>query len=96
MKQDRNTPNQAANKSKAEGERWNSESDTVEQRDGSRSSDRTTEPDEGGGITNRPLEEEMRNQDLVPDRGESREGAHAGHGDRDRSGSDRTNMNEEE
>jgi hypothetical protein len=92
MNEDRNTPNQAANKSKAEGDRWNSEADTVEQRDRSRASDRTSGPDEGGGITNRPLEEEMKNQDLVPDRGESREGAHAGHGDRSRSNS----MHEEE
>jgi hypothetical protein len=92
MNEDRNTPNQAANKSKAEGERWKSEPDTVEKRDRSQASERTTESDEGGGITNRPLEEEMRNQDLVPDRGESRQGAHAGHGERQRN----NRMNEEE
>jgi hypothetical protein len=54
---DNTVPNQASNKSKAEGER-----DT-------------------GGISNRPLSEEEKNQESLPDRGESREGAHAGHGD---------------
>jgi hypothetical protein len=59
---DTNIPNQASNKSKAEGER------------------------DAGGITNRPLSEEEENQAAVPERGESREGAHAGHGDDHRSG----------
>ena len=36
-----------------------------------------------GGITNRPLDEEMSNQEAVPARGESKPGAHAGHGDSD-------------
>jgi hypothetical protein len=34
--------------------------------------------DEGGGITNRPLDEERENQERLPDRGESKPGAHAG------------------
>ncbi len=71
MKNDRSTPNPASNKSKAEGERWSSEDDTVERQDRQRSSDdRMTEADAAGGITNRPLDEEMNNQDRVPDRGE--------------------------
>ena len=71
MKNDRSTPNPASNKSKAEGERWSSEDDTVERQDRQRSSDdRMTESDAAGGITNRPLDEEMNNQDRVPDRGE--------------------------
>ena len=60
-------------------DRWKSEPDTVER------VEREAEPqlpaDEAGGITNRPLEEEERNQNRVPDRGDTREGAHAGHGD---------------
>lgn len=44
--------------------------------------------DEAGGITNRPLDEEAENQAAVPDRGESKPGAHAGHGDA-RTGKDR-------
>ncbi len=31
-----------------------------------------TEGDEAGGITNRPLDEEMENQDGLPERGERR------------------------
>jgi hypothetical protein len=58
---DKDMPNQAANKSKAEGDR------------------------DAGGITNRPLTEEEENQAAVPERGESRDGAHAGHGDDERS-----------
>ena len=74
-------PNRTANKSKAESDRWASEDDTVERRDRAR----TSEDTEAGGITNRPLAEESANQDAVPDRGRPRDGAHAGHGDRDRS-----------
>lgn len=57
---DKPMPDQAANKSKAEGER------------------------DSGGITNRPLSEEEENQAAVPERGESRDGGHAGHGDDER------------
>jgi hypothetical protein len=64
-------PNDASRKSKAEGERWN-ESETASQ----------YRPEEGStGITNRSLDEEMENQASLPDRGDSRTGAHAGHGD---------------
>jgi hypothetical protein len=71
-------PNDASAKSKAEGERWQSDSETVERYD-----ERTSGTGEqGGGITNRPIGEEVENQASLPDRGESREGAHAGHGDR--------------
>ena len=80
MNRDQDTPNQAANKSKAEGERWESDSETIERRDRIDAG-----KDDSGGITNRPLDEEMDNQDRLPDRGESRDNAHAGHGDRERS-----------
>ena len=86
---DRDTPNQAANKAKAEGERWSSNADTVERRDreSQGNQDRTegTTEHDAAGITNRPLEEEEDNQAAVPPRGETREGAHAGHGERNRS-----------
>ena len=87
MKRDSTVPNQAANESKAEGERWSSDADTVERRDRTRSVDEQVagqDEDDAGGITNRPLDEEIRNQDKLPGRGEAREGAHAGHGDRTR------------
>jgi hypothetical protein len=87
---DKTRPNQSANKSKAEGERWESDSDTVGQQDRESQGNRDRMPGDAsggntGGITNRPLDEEDENQAAVPDRGESREGAHAGHGDSDRS-----------
>ena len=84
---DKTTPNRSANTSKAEGERWSSNADTVEQMDREQqgNQDRAesyTTGSNAGGITNRPLEEEDENQAAVPDRGESQHGAHAGHGDR--------------
>jgi hypothetical protein len=78
---DENAPNDASRKSQAEGERWQSDPDTVERHDEAGG----PAGDQGGGITNRPLEEEKENQASLPDRGKSREGAHAGHGD-DRGG----------
>ena len=76
---DKNIPNDGSAKSQAEGERWKSDSDTVERYDETIGQ---TVGDEGGGITNRPVGEEIENQASLPDRGESRDGAHAGHGDR--------------
>lgn len=72
---DRDTPNQSANQTKAEGDRGGSNADTAE----------AGGQENAGGITNRPLHEEDENQEAVPPRHESREGAHAGHGDNDRS-----------
>jgi hypothetical protein len=63
-------PNEASRKSKTEGDRWSSENDSMR--------DRTDE--QAGGITNRPLDEEVSNQESLPSRGESKRGAHAGHG----------------
>ena len=70
---DKNTPKDASAKSKAEGDRWESDSEAVERYD-------ETTGDEGGGITNRPLGEEIDSQEAVPPRGESVEDAHAGRG----------------
>jgi hypothetical protein len=74
-------PNDASAKSKAEGARWESDSETVERADETIGQ---TTGDEGGGITNRPIGEEIENQESLPERGESQEGAHAGHGKRRR------------
>ena len=67
-------PNDASRKSKAEGDRLN-ENTAARERDGYESTD-----EQGGGITNRPLDEEIANQQALPSRGESKPGAHAGHG----------------
>jgi len=73
---DQNMPNDASRKSKAEGDRFSG-------------GDMAGANQQGGGITNRPADEEVANQQAVPDRGESKPGVHAGHGgaesERDRS-----------
>jgi hypothetical protein len=70
---DQDRPNQNANKSKAEGERL-----TEPERNGGRNADRDRHPerqyqtpdaDEAGGITNRPLSDEIDNQESLPERG---------------------------
>jgi hypothetical protein len=75
---DQNMPNEASRKSKAEGERFSPEIGNAgtEERSGYRPTD-----EQAAGITNRPLDEEIENQESLPGRGESKPGAHAGHGD---------------
>ena len=60
---DTDRPNRQSNMEKAEGDRASAE-----------------QYDERGeaGITNRPIDEEIDNQERVPDRGERKPGAHAG------------------
>jgi hypothetical protein len=73
---DNNTPNQNANKSKAEGDRWSSEqtsaTKTAETNEVA-SNYKDTNDDNAGGITNRPFDEERDNQESLPPRGTSRE-----------------------
>ncbi len=69
-------PNQSSNKSKAEGERWSSEENSirnadqdevpVQQHDGDDTAD-------AGGITNRPISEEISHQEDLPQRGTARD-----------------------
>jgi hypothetical protein len=73
---DQDRPNQNANKSKAEGERWRSESDTMRNVDRDENPERLYEDedsDDTGGITNRPLSEEVGNQEALPERGTTRD-----------------------
>lgn len=67
---DKDTPNRPANNDKAEGERWSSEQDVVPNSD-STSRGYENDRDNAGGITNRPLSEEIDNQNSLPDRGNS-------------------------
>jgi hypothetical protein len=60
---DTERPNRQSNMEKAEGDRASAEQYN-EQGD--------------TGITNRPIDEEIGNQERVPDRGKSKPGAHAG------------------
>lgn len=69
-------PNDASRKSKAEGERFSSGENSASERNRYDNSDEAA-----GGITNRSLDEEVSNQEALPSRGESKPGAHAGHGD---------------
>lgn len=73
---DQDNPNQNANKSKAEGERWTADEA------GAVNADRDTHPerqyenndtDNAGGITNRPLSDEIENQESLPERGTNRD-----------------------
>ncbi len=69
---DKDTPNRAANKDKAEGERWSSEQDVIPNSESSTSRGYEDDGDNAGGITNRPLSEEVDNQNSLPNRGNSR------------------------
>ena len=84
-------PNEASRKSKAEGERWNSGENSASERNRYDSTD-----EDAGGITNRSLDEEISNQQALPSRGESKPGAHAGHGESmdDESGMDSSRRSE--
>ena len=76
---DQNMPNDASRKSKAEGERWETENEET----GAPERSGYSTDEEGAGITNRSLDEEIENQEALPERGRSKDGAHAGHGDRE-------------
>lgn len=71
---DNDTPNRAANKDKAEGERWKSEEGVIPNSESS--TDRRFKDENGdnaGGITNRPIGEEIDNQNALPERGRSQD-----------------------
>jgi hypothetical protein len=68
---DKDTPNRPANKDKAEGERWSSEKDVIPNSESSTSRGYEDDGDDAGGITNRPLSEEIDNQNSLPGRGNS-------------------------
>ena len=73
----RKPPSDTSKKEQPDEDRWESDSETVERYDHT-----VTDEDDAGGITNRPLDEEIANQGSLPERGDSREGAHAGRGHR--------------
>jgi hypothetical protein len=68
---DKDTPNRPANKDKAEGERWSSEQDVIPDSESSTGRSYEDDGDDAGGITNRPLRDEIDNQNSLPDRGNS-------------------------
>ncbi len=69
---DKDTPNRAANKDKAEGDRWKSEEGVIPNSESSTDRRfRDENGDDAGGITNRPIGEEIDNQNTLPQRGHS-------------------------
>ena len=76
MMADQDTPNQTANKSKAEGERATVQENTAGRSDPDANPERQYpdhDTDNAGGITNRPLSEEVDNQQSLPERGTNRD-----------------------
>ena len=69
------TPNRAANKDKAEGDRSTAEynADVPNSESSTDRGYRDENRDNAGGITNRPLDEEVENQNALPERGMSQE-----------------------
>ena len=68
---DMDTPNRSANMEKAEGERRSPDQGRVPDSESSTSRDYEDDGDNAGGITNRSLDEEMDNQNSLPERGRS-------------------------
>jgi hypothetical protein len=70
---DNNTPSRSANMEKAEGDRSTAENNINEIKSGSGASYRDENGDNAGGITNRPLDQEIENQAELPHRGQSKD-----------------------
>jgi hypothetical protein len=70
---DNTTPSRSANMEKAEGDRSTAEQNINQSESGSGASYRDENGDNAGGITNRPLDQEIDNQAELPDRGKSKD-----------------------
>ena len=68
---DKTTPSRSANMDKAEGDRSTAEQNIQESESSSGAGYRDENGDNAGGITNRPLDEEVGNQAQLPHRGQS-------------------------
>ena len=68
---DNNTPSRSADMEKAEGDRSTAEKNINESESASGVRYRDENEDNAGGITNRPLDEEIDNQADLPHRGQS-------------------------
>ena len=69
---DKTTPSRSANMEKAEGNRSTAEQNIQQSESGSGASYRDENGDNAGGITNRPLDEEIDNQAELPHRGQGK------------------------
>ena len=64
---DNNTPSRSANMEKAEGDRSTAEKNISQSESGSGASQRGQKGDNAGGISNRPLDQEVEHQAELPD-----------------------------
>ena len=69
---DDTTPSRSANMEKAEGNRSTAEQNIHESESSSGASYQDDNGDNAGGITNRPLDQEVANQAALPHRGKSK------------------------
>ena len=69
---DDTTPSRSANMEKAEGNRSTAEQNIHESESSSGASYQDENGDNAGGITNRPLDQEVANQAALPHRGQSK------------------------
>jgi hypothetical protein len=75
---DNNTPSRSSNMEKAEGDRSTAEKNIRESESGSGAGYRDENGDNAGGITNRPLDQEIENQAELPHRGQSKDESRGG------------------
>lgn len=71
---DETTPSRSANMEKAEGDRSTAEQNNHESENSSGAGYQDENGDNAGGITNRPLDQEVANQAALPHRGQSNSG----------------------
>ena len=69
---DKTTPSRSANMEKAEGNRSTAEQNIHESESNSGAGYQDENGDNAGGITNRPLDQEVDNQAALPHRGQSK------------------------
>ena len=80
---DETTPSRSANMEKAEGNRSTAEQNIHESESSSGASYHDENGDNAGGITNRPLDQEVANQAALPHRGQSKSESAASGGEND-------------
>ncbi len=88
---DETTPSRPANMEKAEGNRSTAEQNSHESESSGGAGDQDDTRDSAGGITNRPLDQEVESQAALPHRGQSRSENRGGDGtdDTERKASER-------
>ncbi len=86
---DETTPSRSANMDKAEGDRSTAEENIQESESDSGAGYQDENGGNAGGITNRPLDQEVANQAALPHRGENKPETRGGTDDTERKASER-------